>query len=105
MCHGQLLDHAMRKARKPHRCDSCNRTIIPGEVYERQLQRDDNTVITWKGCRDCSVKNRVMWQLHGIDACYTDPQSSAPEDARDAGWREYRKLLRGAAEALFGGRK
>jgi hypothetical protein len=42
-------------ARKPHRCDNCDRTIDPGETYRRGkgLREDGGGFDTWKECAHC----------------------------------------------------
>lgn len=41
------------KARKAHRCSTCNRTIDAGEVYSRQFCVYDGQAYAWKMCLHC----------------------------------------------------
>lgn len=40
-------------ARKPHRCEDCDRRIDPGELYLRQRVIGDDGPYTWKRCAHC----------------------------------------------------
>lgn len=55
-----------RKARKPHRCDMCFRTIGPGETYLRGAGMD-GTAWTWKECAHCEVLASWVVQSLGLD--------------------------------------
>lgn len=48
-----LLRSSTPKARLTHRCDECNRIIIPGETYLIEVVKFDGEVETWKTCSDC----------------------------------------------------
>lgn len=41
------------KARKEHRCNDCDATIKPGEMYEKITGYSDNEWFTHKQCRVC----------------------------------------------------
>ena len=43
------------KARAPHRCDLCNRTIRPGETYLRGAGLDGSCAWTWRECAHCDA--------------------------------------------------
>jgi hypothetical protein len=43
----------MVKARKPHACCECRRTIAKGEEYERASGRWDRVVSTFHTCTEC----------------------------------------------------
>lgn len=43
------------KARIPHKCTECNRTINPGETYRRAFSVYDGMVDTYKTCVHCQV--------------------------------------------------
>lgn len=43
----------MRRARKPHRCDECRRTIEPGELYQRTWGVWDGEPDSFKACGIC----------------------------------------------------
>lgn len=42
-----------RRARKPHRCDECGRTIDAGEVYRFGSGLTDGWFSQWKTCHQC----------------------------------------------------
>lgn len=55
--------HSTRpRARTPHPCDSCGRTIEPGELYDRQFIADGH-VWVYKECRHCSALV-LLWHLY-----------------------------------------
>jgi hypothetical protein len=45
--------HTHPKARQPHHCWMCGRTIRPGETYMRGAALDGGTAWTWKECAHC----------------------------------------------------
>lgn len=47
------LDNGQRKARKPHRCKECGRTIDPGEIYRWWTVVDEGEIETEKMCAHC----------------------------------------------------
>lgn len=49
-----LLD-TNRKARKPHQCDECGRTIRPSEIYEEQRYKLEGRVYTHATCAHCLI--------------------------------------------------
>jgi hypothetical protein len=72
MCHGQIINDALLKARKEHRCDECRKTIASGRLYQRyrwvELHEDPQTV---KLCERCSALTSISMQdSDGADACY-----------------------------------
>lgn len=50
------LDSGTRKARKPHVCDECGRTIEPGETYSywNSIQERGDPPTTHKMCAHCN---------------------------------------------------
>lgn len=54
------------KARKPHRCDVCFRTIGPGEKYDRRAGCWDGTFGVWKECPHCVALIQV-YDIEGWD--------------------------------------
>jgi len=55
------------KARKPHRCGSCLRTIQPGETYLRGVGMEGGSAWTWKECGHCERLSEFVVRLHGLD--------------------------------------
>jgi len=102
MCHGQILEQAIRRARKAHKCDDCRTEIRPGERYERQAQVNDGDFVTYVMCRRCAIKNAAFWELQGYDqdACYFDRNEALREDARGA-WRSVLSVFRKARARMF----
>lgn len=43
----------MVRARRPHRCCECSRTIMPGEVYERTKALYEGRFDTYHACAHC----------------------------------------------------
>lgn len=56
----ESLDSGKRKARKPHTCSLCSRTIDPGEMYEYQRNIYDGHIYTWKQCVHCDAMCRMV---------------------------------------------
>lgn len=55
------------KARKPHVCQMCGRTIRPGELYRRGVGLDDGTAWTWKECLHCEQLVRYVNEDESYD--------------------------------------
>ena len=57
--------HSRPKARKPHRCEDCGRTIHPGEQYVRTFAVDGN-VWTYIECAHCvAIVPLIEWEDDG----------------------------------------
>lgn len=54
------------KARQPHTCDECHRTIRPRERYERIAHFEGGTASTSKFCVHCVVLWQVALQVEGV---------------------------------------
>ena len=54
----------MVKAAKPHRCCECNRTITPGEMYQRYKGCWDGKWAMYKTCVDCLDLRFEMFALY-----------------------------------------
>jgi hypothetical protein len=84
----QFYRGKVAKAKIPHKCDECCRTIAPGESYERVFYKWDGITGTSRTCSHCLdirqfVKNSVpcfCW-YHG------SMRDDAMEAVRDAYWR------------------
>lgn len=50
---GTLLSNGGRRARKPHRCDECSRTIEPREQYQYWTSVYDGNITTMRMCAHC----------------------------------------------------
>jgi hypothetical protein len=53
---GLLLSDRRIKAKRAHTCNSCKRTIQPGEHYRRQFAIFDGEPVTYKMCSDCIAR-------------------------------------------------
>jgi hypothetical protein len=54
------------KARKPHRCAECHRSVEPGEVYVRAVQKWEGEVSATVFCRDCYAWAMALCQAQRI---------------------------------------
>lgn len=54
------------RAKKPHNCDSCWRTIRPGERYLRGVGLD-GTAWTWKECGHCELLSEFVVSAYGLE--------------------------------------
>lgn len=74
----RTIANGYRKARKPHKCSLCLRTIDPGETYEYQRNIYDGHIYTWKECAHCDGMRRI---IH-FDVDYWDPDGAGvgPDD-------------------------
>jgi hypothetical protein len=83
-----FFQHFKRKARTEHTCESCGRTIDPGETYTRQFAADDGMVWTYKECAHCTalVTLWALWE-YAVDGYTTDT------------FTEYRDEIRTIADA------
>jgi hypothetical protein len=60
-CSGpDVYDCTAQKARKPHRCSECWRTIAKGESYERHSGLWDGSWETFRWCQHCSAACKVL---------------------------------------------
>lgn len=104
MCHGQMIDTAIRKARNPSWCDCCGRAIAVGERREVQTSVSPDGWAHWEGCRRCAPALDLLYAESGPDACDFDQRNAIIEGARERGWRETRRKLRALRDRLFGAR-
>jgi predicted MarR family transcription regulator len=56
------------RARKPHRCDECDRTIEVGERYERATALWDSWS-SWALCRDCDSLRTAIEDHERAEGC------------------------------------
>lgn len=58
------------KAKKPHRCCECQRTIAPSESYEHVSGRSEGDFWTAKTCADCRAIRKALvcgtWVFGGL---------------------------------------
>lgn len=60
-----VSQRAERKARKPHRCDECGRTILPGERYEALTGLYEGSWCYTKVCLHCLAARRWLSKVCG----------------------------------------
>lgn len=56
------------KARKPHQCDECGRTIEKGETYLRQDNVFEGQRYSWIVCAQCRLVGNILVEMEGHDA-------------------------------------
>ena len=67
------LGTVVRKARKPHKCDWCGKSIGKGEQYEYQKYVYDGEMYDWKAHLSCSRIATAIWD-------YVDPDEGMSSD-------------------------
>lgn len=60
------------RARKPHSCDMCRRTIRTGETYRRSAGMDGTSAWTWIECAHCEPFARFAYSSRGWDEGYDE---------------------------------
>lgn len=95
MCHGQLLNDALRRARKEHRCDECGSAIREGREYNAMAIAFEGSIDNVKLCLYCSAAST---EFSEAGECYTAgwTRDSLYDAARFDGWRSLRRRLRDA---------
>lgn len=51
------------KARKPHQCEECQRTIDPGERYEKHAGSWEGNFFTWVSCGHCGDAREFIGRI------------------------------------------
>jgi hypothetical protein len=94
-------------ARKEHRCQLCNRTIEPGERYNRQRNIGDDGPYASKACAHCdalaTLSTVAEWAWWNSDGYTMDDFIEwEPTTVREARWRaQYRRKWRRRDGALY----
>ena len=71
------------KARKTHKCDSCHRTIDPGETYRRGSGVWEDRWCSWKQCLHClALLPRIDWDEGWSDEDYIEWEPADLEELR-----------------------
>lgn len=60
------------RARKPHGCEDCDRTIQPGERYERTSGKCEGDMFTLKTCLRCKALRVLVHQYELARGCAWD---------------------------------
>jgi hypothetical protein len=61
----ELWTESTAKARKPHQCCECGRTIQPGEIYHKVFGVQDRDPFSGKWCAHCDVAKNWLWKNCG----------------------------------------
>lgn len=94
-----VLHSRQQRARKPHRCHECRRTIQPGEVYTDDRIVFDGSAQTVKVCPHCMAVRGYLqqhcggWLYGGLHEDIAGHYYSSPSN--DAGERRTRILALG----------
>lgn len=88
---------ATHKARKPHKCSECGRTINPGETYKKTWGVWDGEPDTFCMCPDC------MGLLDYMQAHFPKCFCWAYTELRNAALDQLREYAREAPGLFFGG--
>jgi hypothetical protein len=67
-----LYEAKTRKARKPHRCNECCRTIQPGEQYEHVKGLIQGDWFKHKTCADCLSVRSVFFNAYFYEKVWED---------------------------------
>lgn len=78
----EFYTESEHKARKPHKCDVCDKTIYPGSEYVRQTGKYDGDFFTRAWHKDCSEVMNYYFDFlscddeFDYDGVYYDVQES-----------------------------
>ena len=75
------LDRKKRKARKPHSCDFCGKTIEKGEIYDWSKHIYDDDLYEWHSHERCS---KIATEIRD----YADPDEGMCEEDFSEGCRD-----------------
>ena len=86
------------KARKPHQCSCCKRTIAAGELYLRHFSVFEGQAVTHKMCSECEKDRDEFAKAHGGylpspgDVVFTISECIADGDEESE--RQWRPMLK-----------
>ena len=94
-----------RRARKAHRCSTCNRIIDIGEHYRRGAGMDGARAWSWSECSHCRVLVRFLYEVLDLDEYdWTLVADWEPNDLAEfrvkAQWRRQWRRMDGALYPL-----
>ncbi len=78
----EVARHRTVRARKPHQCTECGRTIEVGEQYQYDFQVYDGSPGTWHTCQHCRVAQQWLIRECGgylIEGTWEDIQEHITE--------------------------
>ena len=78
----EILQEKERKARKPHVCDYCGKTIEKGEAYEWAKLKYEEIIYEWKNHKKCGFIASELWS-------YIDPDNGMTEEDFQEGCCEF----------------
>jgi hypothetical protein len=98
MCHAQMLNDVIRKARKEHVCRGCKRSIARGEHYRYVASTVDGDFSAFALCAKCSAETE---DAEPGECWYADDLREGLQiRAQSNGWRETRAWLREKLKAF-----
>lgn len=93
--HAEFYEASIVRARKPHRCECCCKTIQVGELYHYGSGKFDGDFFTSRHCGPCVL---VIYRLHIIELMDGCPPQTSWYPAEDA-WHEILEKRRNAEYA------
>lgn len=91
----------IRKAKKPHKCIECRKTISPGETYYYTTGKWDGNIEVYKTCFDCqSVKNAFFCESYFFGTIWDDVQEHIDEMEGNISSDCLLKLTKGARDKV-----
>lgn len=100
MCHGQILNHAIRKARKFRACTGCGKDIRPGTRYWMMAGKMDGEFYEENLCPICAAERRIEGDESSDGCLYTENGDTRRQMVHDDGWKETLTKLRAAWRRL-----
>ncbi len=85
----EVISESTPRARKHIRCDHCERSIPPGQVYHRAFLKDGGDTWSWVSHMDCKALADVIWKISdcGYDGgiCLAEEWANYPDETAE--WR------------------
>lgn len=79
---------SIRKARKPHKCEECSGSILPGEQYEDVRGAWDGNLSQFKTCSRCvDLRTWVRNNVPCVCWAHGNMHDDLRETVREASWR------------------
>lgn len=100
MCHGQILSHAIRKARKDRICTGCRKTIRPGTRYWNFTGTLDGDFYNETLCPICAAERSIDVDESSGGCIYTQAGETRHQMLHEDGWKETLTNLRAAWRRL-----
>ena len=85
----QVISESTPRARKHIRCDHCERSIPPGQVYHRAFLKDGGDTWSWSSHMDCKALADAIWKANDYSydegICLSEEWANYPDET--ALWR------------------